>query len=47
MIRMLMLIMIFSHPRLALMPRQVVSDLLNISIETIETFNKEKQYIIA
>ncbi|KAI0742956.1 Bicupin oxalate decarboxylase/oxidase [Daedaleopsis nitida] len=32
---------------LALMPRQVVSDLLKIPIETIETFKKEKQIVIA
>ncbi|RDX41584.1 Bicupin oxalate decarboxylase/oxidase [Lentinus brumalis] len=32
---------------LALMPRQVVADLLNISIATVETFKKEKQIVIA
>ena len=29
------------------MPRQVVSDLLNIPIDAIETFKKEKQFVIA
>ena len=33
--------------RLSLMPRQVVADLLNISIATVETFKKEKQLVIA
>lgn len=33
--------------RLALTPRQVVADLLNLTVETVETFKKEKQIIIA
>ena len=33
--------------RLALMPRQVVADLLNLSIADVESLSKEKQVIIA
>lgn len=33
--------------RLALTPPQVVADLLNISVETVENFKKQKQIIVA
>jgi hypothetical protein len=29
------------------MPRQAVADLLNISVETVESFKSEKQTLIA